>query len=67
MLLHPIPTRRTITDGFLQVFRLRDSRYVFVLVSPNLPCFEVSPDRYETMLGKPFRTRPAHIVTLGPV
>ena len=36
-------------------------------VSLNLPCFDVSSDRYDTMLGKPFRTGPAHIVTLGPI
>jgi hypothetical protein len=28
---------------------------------------DVSPDRYDTMLGKPFRTRSAHIVTLWPI
>jgi len=36
-------------------------------VIPNLPGFDVSPERYDTMLGKPFRTWSAHIVTLGPI
>jgi hypothetical protein len=36
-------------------------------VIPNLPGFDVSPERYDTMLGKAFRTGSAHIVTLGPI